>query len=79
MPQHVLDRITLGGIVSVRDRLLVVQAKGRKVYRLESGDPSFSIPTTSRPPWSGRWRRATPITRPARASGRCARPSSASW
>ncbi|MGC4113643.1 MAG: pyridoxal phosphate-dependent aminotransferase [Myxococcales bacterium] len=44
MPQNVLDRIPLGGIVSVRDRLLELQAKGRKVYRLESGDPSFSIP-----------------------------------
>lgn len=44
MPQNVLDRIPLGGIVSVRDRLLELQAKGRKVFRLESGDPSFSIP-----------------------------------
>ena len=44
MPQNMLDRIALGGIVSVRDRLLELQAKGRKVYRLESGDPSFSIP-----------------------------------
>ncbi|HEY3445931.1 MAG TPA: pyridoxal phosphate-dependent aminotransferase [Myxococcales bacterium] len=45
MPQNVLDRIPLGGIVSVRDRLLDLQAKGRKVYRLESGDPSFPIPS----------------------------------
>ncbi|MBI5543142.1 MAG: aminotransferase class I/II-fold pyridoxal phosphate-dependent enzyme [Deltaproteobacteria bacterium] len=44
MGEHLLYRIPLGGIVSVRDRLLELQAKGRKVYRLESGDPSFSIP-----------------------------------
>jgi aspartate aminotransferase len=41
---HVVDSIVLGGIVTVRDRLLEQQARGRKVYRLESGDPSFSIP-----------------------------------
>lgn len=42
--EHICDTIPLGGIVTVRDRLLELQAKGRKVYRLESGDPSFSIP-----------------------------------
>ncbi len=42
--KHVVDSIALGGIVTVRDRLLEQQARGRKVYRLESGDPSFSIP-----------------------------------
>ena len=41
---HPLDAIVLGGIVTVRDRLLDLQAQGRKIYRLESGDPSFSIP-----------------------------------
>ncbi len=41
---HIVDSIALGGIVTVRDRLLEQQAHGRKVYRLESGDPSFSIP-----------------------------------
>ncbi len=41
---HLVDSIALGGIVTVRDRLLEQQARGRKVYRLESGDPSFSIP-----------------------------------
>jgi len=40
---HALDRIELGGIVAVRDRLLALQAAGQKVLRLESGDPSFSI------------------------------------
>jgi aspartate aminotransferase len=44
MVQHVVDGIALGGIVTVRDRLLEQQALGKKVYRLESGDPSFSIP-----------------------------------
>jgi aspartate aminotransferase len=44
MGQHIVDSIALGGIVTVRDRLLEQQAKGQKVYRLESGDPSFSIP-----------------------------------
>ena len=42
--QHVVDSIALGGIVTVRDRLLELQAQGKTVYRLESGDPSFSIP-----------------------------------
>ena len=43
-PGHPLDSIVLGGINTVRDRLLEMQAQGRKIYRLESGDPSFSIP-----------------------------------
>ena len=43
-PIHPLDSIVLGGINTVRDRLLDLQAQGRKIYRLESGDPSFSIP-----------------------------------
>ncbi len=41
---HPVDRIQLGGIVTIRDALLAQQRQGRKVYRLESGDPSFSIP-----------------------------------
>ncbi|MEW5877944.1 MAG: pyridoxal phosphate-dependent aminotransferase [Acidobacteriota bacterium] len=41
---HPVDRIELGGIVTIRDALLAQQRQGRKVYRLESGDPSFSIP-----------------------------------
>lgn len=43
-PQHVVDSIPPSGIATVRDRLLEQQARGRKIYRLESGDPSFSIP-----------------------------------
>jgi aspartate aminotransferase len=41
---HAVDSIELGGIVTVRDRLIDQQARGKKVFRLESGDPSFSIP-----------------------------------
>jgi aspartate aminotransferase len=39
-----LDAIELGGIVTVRDRLIEKQEQGKKVYRLESGDPSFAVP-----------------------------------
>src|SRR3954466_129196 len=42
---HILDTISFGAIVAVRDRLLDQQAAGRKIYRLESGDPSFDVPT----------------------------------
>lgn len=41
---HIVDSVSLGAIVQVRDRLLDQQAKGRKMLRLESGDPSFDIP-----------------------------------
>jgi aspartate aminotransferase len=41
---HILDQVSFGAIVQVRDRLLDQQAQGRKVLRLESGDPSFDIP-----------------------------------
>lgn len=41
---HVVDQVSLGAIVQVRDRLLEQQAKGRQALRLESGDPSFDIP-----------------------------------
>ncbi len=45
---HIVDQVSLGAIVQVRDRLLEQQAKGRKVLRLESGDPSFDIPAPAR-------------------------------
>jgi len=41
---HIVDQVSFGAIVQVRDRLLDQQARGRKVLRLESGDPSFDIP-----------------------------------
>ncbi len=45
---HIVDQVSLGAIVQVRDRLLDQQARGRKVLRLESGDPSFDIPVLAR-------------------------------
>ena len=42
--QTAVDAIELGGIVTIRDRLLAMQAKGKPILRLESGDPSFSVP-----------------------------------
>ncbi len=45
---HIVDQVSLGAIVQVRDRLLEQQAKGRKILRLESGDPSFDIPLHAR-------------------------------
>ncbi len=45
---HIVDSVSLGAIVQVRDRLLDQQAKGRKVLRLESGDPSFDVPARVR-------------------------------
>lgn len=41
---HIVDQVSFGAIVQVRDRLLEQQAQGRKILRLESGDPSFDIP-----------------------------------
>jgi len=43
MSSHVLDHISLGKIVKIRERLLDAQAAGTKVYRFESGDPSFAV------------------------------------
>lgn len=40
---HLLDVISLGKIVQIREKLLQAQASGRKVFRFESGDPSFAI------------------------------------
>ncbi|MHA2251700.1 MAG: pyridoxal phosphate-dependent aminotransferase [Candidatus Kariarchaeaceae archaeon] len=40
---HILDRISLGKIVQIRDKLLEAQANGKAVYRFESGDPNFAI------------------------------------
>jgi aspartate/methionine/tyrosine aminotransferase len=45
---NIIDQVSLGAIVQVRDRLLEQQARGRKVLRLESGDPSFNIPVHAR-------------------------------
>lgn len=40
---NILDALSLGKIVQIRERLFKAQAAGRKVYRLESGDPNFSV------------------------------------
>ncbi len=45
---NIVDQVSLGAIVQVRDRLLEQQAQGRKILRLESGDPSFNIPAVAR-------------------------------
>jgi len=42
--ESVVDQISFGGIVAIRDSLLKMRREGKKVYRLESGDPSFNIP-----------------------------------
>jgi aspartate aminotransferase len=44
MAEHVLDQITLGALVIVRDKMMAQQAAGRKVFRLEVGDTSFDTP-----------------------------------
>ena len=38
-----LDQISLGKIVVIREKLLKAQREGKKIYRFESGDPSFDI------------------------------------
>jgi aspartate aminotransferase len=44
-PIHYLDAISLGKIVQIREQLLKAQATGTRVFRFESGDPSFSVAT----------------------------------
>src|SRR5438552_1214925 len=41
---HRLDGISFGKIVQIRESLLTAQAKGARVIRFESGDPSFRAP-----------------------------------
>ncbi len=45
-PIHYLDAISLGKIVQIREQLLKAQATGMRVFRFESGDPSFSVATS---------------------------------
>jgi aspartate aminotransferase len=40
---HPLDSVSLGKIVQIREILLRTQAKGARVVRFESGDPSFAV------------------------------------
>ncbi len=43
---HILDNLMLGALVLVRDKMLMQQAAGRKVYRLEVGDTNFDVPAS---------------------------------
>lgn len=43
LPAHRLDDISFGKIVQIRESLLTAQAKGARVIRFESGDPSFAV------------------------------------
>lgn len=43
LPTHYLDAISLGKIVQIREQLLKAQATGMRVFRFESGDPSFAV------------------------------------
>lgn len=38
-----LDNISLGKIVVIREKLMNAQREGQKIYRFESGDPSFDV------------------------------------
>jgi aspartate aminotransferase len=44
LKKNVLDKVALNDIAQIRDLLLKLQKEGKKVYRLEAGDPSFSVP-----------------------------------
>jgi len=43
LASHRIDGISFGKIVQIRDVLLRAQAKGARVIRFESGDPSFAV------------------------------------
>ena len=38
-----IESISFGKIVQIREHLIKLQSLGKKVYRLESGDPSFNV------------------------------------
>ncbi len=42
MGLNYLDCMSTGGIISIRENLIKAQAGGQKVFRFESGDPSFN-------------------------------------
>lgn len=44
MTAHLLDQITMGPLIIVREKMMALQSSGRKVYRLEAGDTSFDTP-----------------------------------
>ncbi len=39
-----LDSVSMGKIVVIREKLLAAQRSGERIFRFESGDPSFDIP-----------------------------------
>src|SRR5262252_599516 len=43
LASHRLDGVSFGKIVQIREVLLKAQAKGARVIRFESGDPSFAV------------------------------------
>ena len=43
--KYLIEKLKVGGIVSIRDYLLEQQSKGLKIARTESGDPSFDVPS----------------------------------
>jgi aspartate aminotransferase len=43
MSSHILDSLSLGKIVVIRDVLVQQERQGKKVFRFESGDPNFSV------------------------------------
>ncbi|MGB8644285.1 MAG: pyridoxal phosphate-dependent aminotransferase [Anaerolineae bacterium] len=44
MAEHIMDTVTLGALVIVRDKMMAQQAAGRRVLRLEVGDTDFNTP-----------------------------------
>ncbi len=39
--KHLVDKISLGDIVKIREDLIKLQAEGKEIFRFESGGPSF--------------------------------------
>ena len=38
-----IESISFGKIVQIRENLIKLNSEGKKVFRLESGDPSFNV------------------------------------
>ncbi|MGC8497812.1 MAG: pyridoxal phosphate-dependent aminotransferase [Thermoplasmata archaeon] len=43
LKKNVLDNVAVNDISQIRDILLKLQKEGKKVYRLDAGDPSFTV------------------------------------
>ncbi len=46
LKKNVLDDVAVNDIAEIRDLVLKLQKEGKRVYRLESGDPSFNVSET---------------------------------